>query len=329
MGVVLDRVRRGDADLSGVDRQLAPLLQAALSPNAEDRPHADEVVKALDRYAAGSPVTLAIPFGSTSPATQHLGSSATQVIDQRPFGGREPDSSQAGKPDPHAGVSDPPGLQGPDRPAPPESEPGRPDPRIGRPTRVGTLLALVALVLGVTAAWPVVALGLVIAWSLGARFADRSVTSLVTRRHEHGRRRSDVPLAVVASPWHLLISAAMTVLALLLPAVVAIGATFFAALGVAAVTSNDPQPDRSLPLVVGGIIGLLMAWWGPGGASLRRGSRSLVRALAPGEGTADLVVAAFVLIAAGLGAWAWHRGGQPDWWPWTLGQFPAISDLLQ
>src|SRR5665811_1404325 len=61
MDVVLDRVRRGQADLSAVDPLLAPLLQAALSPIAGVRPHADEIVDALDRYAMGAPVTLSFP----------------------------------------------------------------------------------------------------------------------------------------------------------------------------------------------------------------------------------------------------------------------------
>ena len=52
MDVVLDRVRRGQADLSGVDQRLVPLLRAALSPIPAERPHAHEVVQALDRYAA-------------------------------------------------------------------------------------------------------------------------------------------------------------------------------------------------------------------------------------------------------------------------------------
>ena len=182
-------------------------------------------------------------------------------------------------------------------------------------------------VLGVAAVRPTVALGLIVLWSWSARFADRSVTSLVVRRHERGRRRRDVPLAVVASPWHVVISAVATVIALLLPAVVAIASTFSAALAIGAVSGGDPQPDRSLPLVVGGFIGLLMGWWGPGGASLRRGSRSLVRGVAPGTVATRLVVAMFVILGAGLGVWAWMHHGQTDWWPWVSGQFPLISRL--
>ena len=76
MDVVLSRVSRGEADLSGVDPRLAPLLYAALSPRPVERPHADEVVEALERYASGRPATEVM---AAVPATRH-----TQVIDQRP-----------------------------------------------------------------------------------------------------------------------------------------------------------------------------------------------------------------------------------------------------
>jgi len=298
MDVVLDRVRCGQADLSGVDPLLAPLLQAALSPIAGRRPHADEIVDALDRYAAGAPVTLSLPVlvAELSPPRQDPAASSTQAL------GRE---------------------------AAREGGPGQPDPRVGRPSRDGTLLALLVGVLGVAAIWPLVAIGLVTAWSWCARFADRSITSLVLRRHERGRRRSDVPLAILASPWHAVLSAMSMVLALLLPAVVAIGSTFSIALAAALVAGGDPAPDRPLPLVAGGFLGLLMGWWGPGGASLQRGSRSLVRAVAPGNGATAFVVASFPLMGVGFAAWAWWQHGQPDWWPWSLEHLSVIRGLFR
>ncbi len=318
MDVILDRVRRGQADLSGVDPRLAPLLQAALSPSAAERPDANEVVEALDRYAAGAPATLAVPVVHPSPQRRYPGLPSTQVLDQGRVVAQEQDWLEDEQPDP---------AQESDWQAAREGGPGQPDPRIGRPSRTGTLLALMVGVLGVAAVWPVVAIGLITLWFWCARFADRSVTSLVLRRHERGRRPSDVPLAVVASPWHVIIAAAATVIALLLPAIVAIASTFSAALAVVAVSGGTPQPGGSLTLVVGGFIGLLMGWWGPGGAAVRRGSRSLVRGLAPGKTATEIVVATFLLLGAGLGVWAWLRHGQPDWWPWSLGQFPVIARL--
>jgi len=325
MDVVLDRVRRGQADLSGVDPRLRPLLQAALSPGAAGRPHADEIVTALDRYAAGAPATVAFPVDATSfdpvfdslpqsPPRQHR-PPRTEVLDRGTLAG-EQERLDAEEPDPQ---------QAPDGQDADERGPGQPDPRIGRAPRIGTLLAVLAGLLGVAAIWPVVAIGLVMVFSWSARLADRSLTSVVVRRHEHGRRRSDIPLAILAGPWHVLTSAIATLLALLLPAAVAVASTFLAALAIAAVDGGDPQPDRSLPLVVGGFVALIMSWWGPGGASLRRGSRSLVRGMARDGALTGIVVTLLLILAAGLGAWAWVRLGQPDWWPWAPGPFPGIS----
>ena len=317
MGVVLDRVRRGQSDLSGVDARLAPLLRAALSPMADERPHADEIVEALDRYAAGAPATVAVPVNDPLPflPRQPPGPSATQALDQADVGAEDRETFEDAQSDPE---------QDSDWWAGWQTEPGQPDPRIGRPARIGTLLALMAGALGTAAVWPVVAAGLSILWFWCARFADRSVTSLVMRRHESGRRRRDIPLAVVASPWHVISSAVATVIALLLPATIAIASTFSAALAVAAISGGDPQPARSLPLVAGGFLGLMMGWWGPGGASLRRGSRSLVRGVAPGKTTTEVVVTILILLGAGLGVLAWQRLGQPDVWPLVPGRFPVI-----
>jgi len=296
MDVVLDRVRRGQADLSGVDQRLVPLLEAALSPNPAGRPQAQEVVQALDRYAAGAPSTLPIPVVDPSPTREY------------------PEMSSVGALDPTLS------------PVQEQDRPGRQsDPRVAEPARVGTMLALMVGVVGVATIWPMVAIALVILWSWCARLADRSISWLVVRRHNRGRRRSDIPLAVVVSPWHLVVSALATVLALFIPAIVAVGSTLTIALASAAVAGGNPHPDRSMPLIAGGFLGLLMCWWGPGGARLQRGSRSLIRAVAPGKAATDVLVATFVLIGVGFGAWAWVRNGQPDWWPWSLSHFQALS----
>ena len=317
MGVVLDRVRRGQADLSGVDARLAPLLRAALSPMADERPNSDEIVDALDRYAAGAPATVAVPVADPLPQVprQRPRPSVTQALDPWPFVSEGQHLSEDEEPDPE---------QESDWQAAWEGGPGQPDPRIGRPPRIGTLLALMVVALGTAAVWPVIASGLIILWFWCARFADRSVTSLVVRRHDRGRRRRDVPLAVIAGPWHIVSSAVATVIALLLPATVAIASTFSAALAIAAVFGGNPQPARSLPMVAGCFLGLMMSWWGPGGASLRRGSRSLVRGIAPGKTMTKVVVTTLLLVGAGLGVLAWQRIGQPDVWPLVSGRFPVI-----
>jgi hypothetical protein len=124
------------------------------------------------------------------------------------------------------------------------------------------------------------------------------------------------------------------VLALVVPAVVAVGATFSIALASAALTGGDPAPNSTVPLVAGGLLGLLMLWWGPGSGSMQRGTRSLLRSGAPGDGGTDLValtdflVATFALIGLGLGVWQAVRHGQPHWWPLSVEQFPALARHL-
>ena len=299
MDVVLDRVRRGQADLSGVDQRLVPLLRAALSPVPADRPHADQIVQALDRYAAASPPTVAM--GSTGPSLtqEYQGVSSVpaqqEARDEVLVREQEP-------PDDHA-----------------------PDAWAGESSRLGTMAALLVAVLGVAATWPVAAIGLVAVWSLLARFADRSVNALQSRRYEHGRRRRDVPLAIVVSPWHAVVAVVASAIALVVPAVVAVAATFSVALATAAVAGGNPAPGRSGPVVVGALFGLLMCWLGPAGASLRRGSRTLLDAVAPGKGSTDFLVAICVLIGVGLGTWAWVRNGQPDWRPWSTDYLRSVS----
>ena len=323
MDVVLSRVSRGEADLTGVDPRLAPLLYAALSPVPRERPDADEVVDALERFATGQPVTEALTAPSRhTQAFEHR----TTARWERPAVAPAPVARQV---EPQM-VAEPVWSPEPEGELVPWDEPegepsewqaaweggaGQPDPRIGRPARTGTLLALLAAVVAGVAGFPVVAAVVAVLWSWAARTADRSVTSLVLRRHTRGPRRSDVPVAVVASPWHLVVGALATVVSAILPLVVGICAVFSTALGTVAVYGGQPHPNSSGPLAVGAAVAALMAWWGPGGSGLRRGTRSIVRGVSPGPRGTKVVVALALLVAAGVVVVIVQNGGIPKWWP--------------
>jgi hypothetical protein len=173
---------------------------------------------------------------------------------------------------------------------------------------------LLALVAGF-AVFPVAAalVALVLSWA--ARTADRSVTSLVLRRHAKGRRRSDMPFAVAASPWHVVVGAIGTVGGVLLPLVVGACAVFSAALATVAVTGGTPHPNTSTALAAGGLIAVLMAWWGPGGSGLRRGTRSIVRGVSPSRVGTRVVVGVALVGALVLAGWGVQHSGVPQWWP--------------
>ncbi|MFC7491168.1 MULTISPECIES: serine/threonine-protein kinase [unclassified Knoellia] len=334
MDSVLTRVTTGEPDLEGVDKRIAPLLYAALAPVPADRPHQREVVEALERYAHGGLVTDVIRARRPTPPTQSLGVARTAALplSRTQIQPTLPPMARAIAPSvaPPAAALIAPSVA-PERqlehPAYPPPEPGQNDwdaaregqpqidPRIGRPSRSGTVAALLAVLVATAATAPMVAaLGLLL-WIVLARTADRSVTSLILRRHDKGRRRSDIPVAVVAGPWHLLLGVVGSVFGAVMPALIAASGVFCAALALVAVQgSGSPQPDAPGPLAFGGLLAGLMAWWGPGGAGLRRGTRSLVRGASPGPSAARVLVL-LLLVAAVAVAAAGVVTGEPTWWP--------------
>ncbi len=155
-----------------------------------------------------------------------------------------------------------------------------------------------------------VTVGLVAA-SVLLRTIDRSADGLRRRRWERGARGSDAPLAVLALPLHLLAAALITLGALVLPALMGVSAAFITGW---ALNPGTPLPGSGLALAVGCAVAVTTAWWGLGGASLRRGTRLLVRAATPsqpavaiGAGVLTLVLLAVVVVVGGE--------NQPTWAP--------------
>nr|WP_257909383.1 hypothetical protein [Janibacter limosus] len=82
-----------------------------------------------------------------------------------------------------------------------------------------------------------------------------------------------------------------------------------------------------MPLAVGALLALLIGWWGPGGPSLRRGSRSMARSVTGPPALRLVVVAALLIFAVGvLGALA---VGALDisWWPSLGSPLPSADQL--
>jgi hypothetical protein len=211
-----------------------------------------------------------------------------------------------------------------DRGVPEEDEeivPREGDPRIGLPMRTGLLGAAALAWVGALAAWPGVALLVLVAWSVIARATDLSFTSLVLRRYERGRRRSDVAMAVVRSPWHLVVGIIATAVSLILPVGVALAGIFGSALLLAGTRGGELGPGTPVTLVVGGALGLATLWWGPGGASLRRGSRSIVRRLVPTGMAMQIVAGVLATLGVVAGAVAIAKGVAITWNPFSGNPF--------
>ncbi len=370
MDAVLTRVRAGDVDLEGVDPRLVPLLRAALSPDPTRRPHADDVISALERYAAGRAATVPEPRGGpwddptshldalsdpTAPvgSTQVMEAQGTAVLPAVPTpAGPPPRRARPAPPVETAQASDlPQRPSGDERRAAPAlpavddywaadprdgadgadgsdgsdgfddgsgdelDVPREGDPRIGLPLRTGLLGAAALAWVGALAAWPGIAVLVLLGWSVIARTTDLSFTAVVLRRYENGRRRSDLAVAALSSPWHLVVGVIATAVSLLLPAGVALAGVYGSALLLAGTRGGELGPGAPVTLVVGGALGLAMLWWGPGGASLRRGSRSVVRRLVPDGLGVQVVTGVLVAIGVVAGALAIANGVSLSWNP--------------
>lgn len=363
MSVVLDRVIRGRTQLSGVDPQLQPLLIAALQPDPSQRPPASEVMAALEAYAEHRPVadelTRVVPIatdgadrplrtpdapwvvGSPPPdptrvqpvvdPTRQQPAAPARRAPQQSWAPPAPYRDERGRsPAPGGGPAYPAGPGGTAYPAGPGASayPSRGgDPRLGRPMRTGTLLSLVLLFVAVSAVAPLLAWGLLAMWSVLGRWVDRAMTGLVLRRHETGPRGSDLPMTMLAAPWHLVTAVLGTALALLLPLAFAVSATVLASYGIGLLTETTMGVEHPVPVAVGSFLGVLTAWWGPGGISVRRGSRTMIRAAVPAGLGTQVAVAFLVAGGAALGTWAVLEGQDVSWWPTDSTRPPFVDGI--
>lgn len=327
MEAILSRVARGEADLRDVDPDLAPLLHAALTPDPELRPDADEVIAALEARAHGRPVTDVLPQ-----RTRTLEPDRTRQLPAQPQQPPPPWGSGAWE--------DPNPQPQPVAPAPQPSDGRRPwpgvapglsdrpgDPRIGKPQRSDVLASLLLALVALTAALPWVGVAVVLLWSLVARTVDKSMTATVRRRYRRGYRRSDTPVAVASSPLHLLGALLATITTALLPLLVGAAGLLATAVALASTGGHEVRLDDPAPIAVGALLAIVIGWWGPGGPSLRRGSRSMVRGVT--TPTPFRVVAVLALLAVGLIVLGGLVLGSLDvsWWPMLESPVPDPPQL--
>jgi hypothetical protein len=121
----------------------------------------------------------------------------------------------------------------------------------------------------------------------------------------------------MSAPWHLVRAALTAVPAVILPLVLGVSAGLCA--GVASGMTSTPSGHNQLSAAqiaaaVGVLVGVMVAWWGPGGSSVRRGARAMTRGVV--RGRAVTVVVVLVCIAGGAAAaYLAVTRGQPDFAP--------------
>jgi hypothetical protein len=181
--------------------------------------------------------------------------------------------------------------------------------------RVTGSLAGVALALAAVASVaPGAAIVLVFVLTVLARLVQRSSAGLQRRRAElGGPRATDVAVTVAALPWRLVMSLVMSLVTLVLPVLVATSVAFIVGVGVS--TDGVPRPSGAVALFAGMLAGAATAWWGPGGWSLRTGSRAVVRAVTRGRGGRIALVSFCVLLVVAAAMVTGQDGYAPDWAP--------------
>ncbi len=193
-----------------------------------------------------------------------------------------------------------------------EGEQLPPPPPPPKAHRTGTTVAGFALLVCLATVLPLGALALAVVWMLLARTVDGASGTLLRRRYERGVRRGDSAMAVLSSPWHLLVQLLLAVPVLLLPALVGASAAFIPGLFV---SISDWRWGTALTLATAAVAGGMTAWWGPGGGALRRGSRQLSRGLAPGRAGAALAVVVLLSLAVAAVIVLVAGGWMPQWAP--------------
>ncbi len=320
--IVLDRISRGRLDLDGVDEDLAPLLIDCLHPDPAARPSAAEIATRFSRFAAGH---------SSADGRR----TAMAVSDPRPRGSaRTPDDVTPRQPT--AVLDRPAPVVSPRATPPPADLPRNPDfsasyrepspppvPTTPPPApygRTGTIAAYALLLIAVTAAMPLVGAGVTLLSAAVARFVDQSVESMHWRRSFNGPKRSNVLKEILVSPWRMITSCVLAVGSMLVPYAVAAGLTFAASQSIHRSGGRLDQYIQNAVIGIAMAIALLIAWWGPGGRSLRRASRRTANVLAPGTFGAVLCVAVFLLGAAFIGVLVISFPSL-SWWPLLDGPF--------
>ncbi len=313
---IMDRVRRGEHDLAGLDPALVPLVEEALAPRAADRPSLDEVrdwLEDLARPTAAAerpgpalerqpgPVTLpyvALAHDEAAAPTR-VGTGVAPVEEPVHWSsewddaGTLPHRSTRVLPD---GTTEYVADYGP---APRERAPAG-----ERLRRSLTLLAVGGGVAGGIALAPYVALAVlfVAVWLL--RSGSLAAASAGSRRERRGARWYDGIQVLLAAPWHVVAGLGGSVLLCLWSLGIA------AAVALLCFAVSAPM-TTSLGVI--GAAFALSTWWGPGSERVRSPVHRVVDPLAR-RGVPWLLVTLLVAaVASGLGAAASAQG--TDWAP--------------
>lgn len=301
---IMDRVRRGEHDLSGLDPIMLPLVEEALAPSAEDRPSLDEVRDWLEDLAGGEPhePRPAAPMTQPLIASMYDDLAAPTRIGAAPA---DPVHWSEDWDDHGDGQGD---EQG--------DEQGTVPQRIPAGERLRRAVTLLAAGGGVTAGIafaPYLALAVIFfaVWLL--RSGSMAAASAGNRRDRRGIKWYDGIQLLLAAPWHVVAGLGGTLLLLLWS--LGIGASL-------ALLCFAGSVSMTTSLAVIGAAFTVGLWWGPGSERFRSPVHRAVDPLAR-RGVAWLLLTLLVAAgASGLGAATAAQGTT-----WTPDDSAPLSDV--
>jgi len=300
---IMDRVRRGEHDLTGLPYELRQLLEAALDPDPARRPDLASILAWLrPQSTRPAPDRPPVPTGLDDPFTIPLALAGSQAAEaptlrQAPATRVLPQETRL-----DVAAQQPwPEMYAP--PVPPRV------PLVQRLRRAGLLVTgAIALAAAFTAVpWVTTAVVFVVVWVL--RSGSLAASAAGDRRLRRGRKWYDGAQFLIAAPWHLVQSIGGTLMLLLWSAGLAVSAALIC---YALAAGVEPT------LFASGVVFAVSLWWGPGGSRVRgpvaRVVQPLSRSLGPwAAGLAVLAVVAGLMgfrVANDGVAWA-PAGGQP------------------
>jgi hypothetical protein len=298
---IMDRVRRGEHDLTGLPDDLRGVVAAALHPEPDRRPRLPEILGRLGGDVATIARTTPVdedPFTQPLAIAAHDGAVApTQVTHGTSASPAHTRALPAGDGD----EGDPDDLPVDLDPVPPR------DTATVVARRSLAVLALGLALGAMTAAYPIwgLAVLLVTAWLL--RTCTLTVTAHGDRRRLRGARWYDVLLAPLSAPWYLVAA---------LPGALLLG-IWSLGIGVAgALLCYAVGASTAATLFVAGVCVEVGLWLGPGSSHVRWPVRVVAHALARRTGRWAVVTVVMVAFAAFVGHQAslgvdWSPFGRP------------------
>ena len=295
---IMDRVRRGEHDLSGIPEPLRQLLSDCLRPEPERRPSLDAILGWLRPQVAPSPrpgpappapdkLTMPYAVARTSPDAQ-----PTDVVPGHAVGAVGADGTRMLTEHQTVMERDPRTLP------PPAPVQGRPP--LAERTRRATLLAVGGLVCGgIVAAYPWYGstLLLLLVWLL--RSGSLAATAAGERRRVRGPKWYDGAQLLMRAPWELLRSLPGTTMLVLWSAGLAVAAALLCYAFVA---------GETVTLFVCGAVFAGAVWTGPGGSRVRSPLSRLVNPTSHAWKPWLAVTFVLLVLATGLGGLADARG---------------------